>query len=93
MMALGYIVLVLGIGVCLMGELWLLRITYRCGRRWFLGSLFLPPVALLFFVLHFYEAAKPVELQLFGLACFLLSICRLTWVTTTPLCATTRISS
>ncbi len=60
MTTLGYILLVLGCLIGLVGDLRFMVITYRQGLGWFFTCLFFPIVGWIFFLMHFKEARRPV---------------------------------
>jgi hypothetical protein len=63
----GYILIFSGIIVSLFGEVRFLVVAYKHNVWWFLGCLFIPIVALIFFLLNFRATVKPFCLQIFGL--------------------------
>jgi hypothetical protein len=67
MVMLGGILLGLGLLAWLGGELRLLVLARRRSLAWFLGCLFVPMVAWLFFLLNTREAWKPVVLAIVGM--------------------------
>jgi hypothetical protein len=66
MIILGHILFALGCLVGLAGDIRFMAITYRHGSGWFFGSLFLPLVGWLFFLMFTKETWKPVALSLAG---------------------------
>lgn len=66
MTALGYILFGVGCIACLLGDIRFLVVAYRHGLGWFFTCLFVPLVALLFFLLHTRETWRPVVLSLAG---------------------------
>jgi hypothetical protein len=73
MVALGNIIFVLGVIVCLYGEARFLAVARNRSDFWFLGCLFLPFADWLFLSLNFRTAFKPFLLTLPGLILMLLS--------------------
>ena len=67
MVALGYIVLVLGLIVWLYGQARFLVVAYKRNLWWFFGCLFVPLVDWLFLFLNFKATLKPFGLILLGL--------------------------
>ena len=67
MIAVGYILLVVGIITCLVGELMFLVVAYKRSLLWFFGCLFVPIVCWIFFFLNMKTTAKPFGLQVIGL--------------------------
>lgn len=67
MIALGYILLVVGVIVGVVGDIMFLVVAYKRSLWWFFGCLFVPLVSLIFFFLNLKATIKPVGLQLFGL--------------------------
>ncbi len=67
MVILGYILLSAGIILLLIGEIRFLVIAYQHNDWWFLGCLFIPVVALVFFLLNFRATVKPFCLQIIGI--------------------------
>jgi hypothetical protein len=62
----GFYLLLAGIAVTLIGYLWLLVNTFRVGWKWGLAVLLMPPLAILFILVHFRKSIAP--LVLFALA-------------------------
>jgi hypothetical protein len=67
MIVLGYIFLFVGIINSLFGDIRFLVIAYQHNVWWFLGCLFVPMVALIFFLLNSKATVKPFCLQIFGI--------------------------
>jgi FtsH-binding integral membrane protein len=67
MVALGYILLVLGLMIWLYGQARFLVVAYNKSLWWFFGCLFLPLVDWLFLFLNFRATVKPFGLILLGL--------------------------
>lgn len=67
MKALGYMIFVFGLIVCLYGEARFLVVTRNRSSFWFFGCLFVPPLDLLFIVLNPRTTAKPLGLSLLGI--------------------------
>jgi len=63
---LAYILFGLGVLVSIVGEVMFLTAAYRRSVLWFLGSLFLPVVWLVFFLMHLKETWKPVLMCMSG---------------------------
>jgi len=66
MIALAYILLILGFVIGLYGEVRFLVMAYRHGAGWFFACLFLPLVGWLFFLLYTKETWRPLALSLAG---------------------------
>lgn len=72
MITAGHLLLVVGILVCLVGEVMLLTVAYKRGLGWFFGCLFIPPVWIALLMFHFGAAIRPVALASAGVAlCYL----------------------
>jgi len=67
MVALGYMLLVLGLMVWLYGQARFLVVAYHRNLWWFFGCLFVPLVDWLFLFLNFKTTVKPFGLILLGL--------------------------
>jgi hypothetical protein len=67
MVFLGYILLVIGIFVCVVGEVMFLVVAYKRSLLWFLGCLFVPITCWIFFFLNMKTTIKPFCLQVLGL--------------------------
>jgi hypothetical protein len=67
MIAIGYILLAVGIIISLVGELMFLAVAYKRSLLWFFGCLFVPIVCWIFFFLNMKTTAKPFILQVVGL--------------------------
>ncbi len=67
MVALGYIVLVLGLLVWLYGELRFLVVAYQRHLAWFFGCLFVPLVPWIFLFMHWKATIGPFVLAMAGL--------------------------
>ena len=63
----GYILLVLGVVVGIIGELMFLVVAYRRSLLWFFGCLFIPIVCWIFFFLNMKATIKPFAFQVLGL--------------------------
>jgi len=68
MTTLGAILFGLGCVMSLVGEIRFLVIAYRHGAGWLFACLFIPPVALLFFLLHMKETWQAMLLIVAGYA-------------------------
>jgi len=64
----GYILAVLGLIVCLVGEVMLLVVSYKRGLGWFFGCMFFPPLWIALLAFHFGAAIRPVAITIAGLA-------------------------
>lgn len=62
----GYMVLVIGITVCLYGQIRFLVIAYNRNLWWFFGCLFVPLVDWIFLSLNFKTTIKPFAISLLG---------------------------
>ncbi len=60
-----------GVVLLVLGSLWLLAVAFNESIWWGLGCIIVPFVSMLFIVSHFKECAKPILLQLAGLALML----------------------
>jgi hypothetical protein len=67
MIALGYILLVAGLVIGIVGDLMFLVVAYKRSLWWFFGCLLIPLVSLIFFLLNLKATIKPVGLQVLGL--------------------------
>src|SRR6187200_1748096 len=67
----GLFVWLAGLGLLLVGWIWLLVRAFRTRILWGLGVLILPPLGLVFAAKHFRRAVPPVLLLCFGLAAIL----------------------
>jgi len=67
MIAIGYILLVVGCIVCLAGEVMFLTIAYKRGFLWFFGCLFVPTIWLVFFFMNLRATARPFAISMAGL--------------------------
>lgn len=67
MQTLGHILLFAGLIVGLIGHLKFLVAAWRESLGWFLGCLLLPLIGLVFLIVHFRVAARPVAISLAGL--------------------------
>jgi len=67
MVALGYMLLVLGLVVWIYGQVRFLVMAYKRNLWWFLGVLFVPLVDWIFLFLNFRTTIKPFGLILLGL--------------------------
>ena len=72
-MAIG--LMILGMGITLIGGLWLLIVIFREGLLWGLGALFVPLVSLLFVVTHWEDSKRPFFSQIIGLGIMLAGVC------------------
>jgi hypothetical protein len=66
MTCLGNILFASGCAAAVAGDFRLLVLAYRAGFGWFLGCLFFPVAAWIFFILHARETWRPVSLSLAG---------------------------
>jgi hypothetical protein len=55
-----------GIALAVAGYLWIVALAFRSGPLWGLGCLLLPPVGLLYCILHFRDTWKPFVLSVAG---------------------------
>jgi hypothetical protein len=63
----GYILVIIGAIVCLIGEIQMLAIAYRRGFGWLLFCLFLAPLCWLFLLLmNFETTARPFAFAMLG---------------------------
>ena len=67
MIAIGYILLTLGIIAGVVGEVMFLVVAYKRSLLWFFGCLFIPIVCWIFFFLNMKATIKPFTLQVLGL--------------------------
>jgi len=67
----GGILILLGIILLIVGDIWFLIAAFRESIWWGLACLLLPIVQLFFLIVHWDEAKKPFGLQLAALAVFL----------------------
>ena len=63
---LGLTLSVIGAIVSLIGGIWFLVVAFRQSVWWGLGCLFIPFVSLVFLIMHWRDAAKPVFVSLLG---------------------------
>lgn len=68
----GTALVLLGLALVLVGELLFLVAAFRESLGWGLLLLFVPPLALLFLILHWSKAKAGFVLQLWGIACVVL---------------------
>ena len=68
----GYILLVLGGIVWVVGELMFLTVAYKRSVLWLIGCLFVPIVAFIFFVTNLRATARPFAIELAGFLCLCL---------------------
>ncbi|WP_170113014.1 hypothetical protein [Ahniella affigens] len=61
------ILMIVGIGLALVGGLWLLVKAFQTSILWGLGCLFLAPVQLVFIIMHWDVAKKPFLYYLAGI--------------------------
>jgi len=61
-------VALIGIALAVVGDVWIIVLAFRTGLLWGLGCLFLPPVGLIYCVLHFRETWKPLIVSVVGWA-------------------------
>jgi hypothetical protein len=61
----------LGLVLGIVGNLWIVVLCFQTGILWGLGSLFVPPVGLLFCILNIRETWKPLLLAVVGWGLFL----------------------
>jgi hypothetical protein len=66
-------ILYLGIALILIGGVWLIMEAFDVSLLWGFGCLLVPPVSLIFVILHWQEAKKPFSLQLAGFGILFLS--------------------
>jgi hypothetical protein len=57
-----------GIALALVGNVWITVLAFRTGLLWGLGCLFLPPVGLIYCILHVRETWKPLVVSVVGWA-------------------------
>jgi hypothetical protein len=79
MVATGYILILIGNIVSLVGMVMLLSATYKRGVGWFIGCLLFPPAWLALIAFHFGASVRPVTivvtgLVLTGLGCWMLGV-------------------
>ena len=67
MIAIGYLLLTIGIIACFVGGVMFLVVAYKRSLFWFVGCLFFPIVCWLFFLLNMKATMKPFILQVLGL--------------------------
>jgi len=67
MVALGYVLLTIGVILSIYGEVRFLVVAYNRSLWWFFGCLFVPLVALVFLCLNLKATIKPFSLALLGL--------------------------
>ncbi|AEF90244.1 hypothetical protein DelCs14_3244 [Delftia sp. Cs1-4] len=70
MVALFYI----GFAIALIGYIGVLRAAFKTDAFWGLGSLFIAPITILFFLKHWSAAKNPFLLQLSGIAVIAVSL-------------------
>jgi hypothetical protein len=58
----------IGIALAVAGYLWIIVLAFRAGLLWGLGCLFLPPVGLIYCILHVRETWKPLVVSGVGWA-------------------------
>jgi hypothetical protein len=58
---------ILGLGLSVVGTLWLLVLAFRTSIWWGFGCLFIPFVQLFYLFSHWKEAGNPVGLQVLGM--------------------------
>jgi hypothetical protein len=63
----GYVVLVIGVIVCLYGQIRILVVAYNQNLWWFFGCLFVPLVDWIFLFLNLKATIRPFALSLVGL--------------------------
>jgi hypothetical protein len=63
----GYILLVLGLILWLVGEVMFLTVAYRRSLLWFFGCLFVPIVWFIFFFMNLRATGRPFVISLAGL--------------------------
>lgn len=59
-----------GLALNAVGGIWILVQAFRTGFWWGLGSLFIPLVGLIFIILNFRYVARPLLLELIGVALY-----------------------
>jgi len=62
----GIVLLVLGIGCCVVGGIWLLITAFQESVGWGVACLLLPIVGLIFVFLHWEDAKKPFLISVAG---------------------------
>lgn len=67
MIAIGYILLVLGCIVGLVGDVMFLTVAYKRSLLWFFGCLFVPIVWFVFFFMNLRATARPFAISIVGL--------------------------
>ena len=75
----GYMLLFIGIILCLAGDVMFLTVAYKRSLVWFFGCLFVPLVDVIFLCLNFKATAKPLGISVLGflMACVGSSLCGL----------------
>jgi len=58
------ILFIIGAVLGLVGGIWLLVVAFRTSILWGLGSLFIPPVIIIFAIMHWGDAKKPFLIAL-----------------------------
>jgi hypothetical protein len=66
MIAIGYILVLLGFVAAVVGEARFLVVAYRRGLWWFFGCVFIPIVYFIFFFLNLRATFKPIGFQVLG---------------------------
>ena len=72
MVVLGYILLFFGCLIVIVGNVMFLTVAYRRNPWWFVGCLFVLPVAIVFLLLNLKTALKPFAISIAGLSVGLL---------------------
>jgi len=67
------ILLFLGIGIAIIGGLWLLVVAFSENILWGLGCLLIGPVSIVFIFMHWEDAKNPFFTQLAGLGIALIA--------------------
>jgi len=67
MVFLGYLLLFAGCLGLIVGEVMFLTVAYKRSLWWFVGCLFLPPVAIVFLLLNLKTTLKPFTISVAGL--------------------------
>jgi len=66
MSIIGYILLILGCIICVVGEVMFLTVAYKRSLLWFFGCLFVPIIWLIFFFMNFRATARPFAVSVVG---------------------------
>jgi len=65
---------ILGLGLFVVGTLWMLMLAFRASIWWGLGCLFIPFVQLFYLFSHWKEAGNPAGLQVLGMGIMYFSV-------------------